>query len=272
MLDRRQSLDTVFDPAGGDRAWLALPERDRRLARAILTTALRHHGTIDAALARLIERRPRKAGALFRILEMSAAQILFMEVADHAAVATAMDLVVADRDARHFKGLANAVLRRLAREGGTILDTLDQPRLDTPDWLWQRWSKAYGENDARRIAEANRIEPSLDLTVREDPAGWAEKLGGIVLPTGSIRLIQSGPVEDLPGYIEGAWWVQDAAAALPPRLLDRNRRQARRRPLRRAGRQDRGAGARRRQGHRRRHLGGAARAACFEPRAIGPVR
>ena len=182
VLDDRQPLDGLIDPADAGSAFNRLAERDRRLARAIVSTALRHRGEIDAALDRLIDRRPRRSGALFRILEIAAAQILFMEVADHAAVSTAMDQIGSDRDGRHFKGLANAVLRRLARERDAILDATDAPRLDTPDWLWTRWTKAYGEETTRRIAEAHLVEPSLDLSVKSEPPGWAEKLGGIVLP------------------------------------------------------------------------------------------
>ena len=219
VLDRRQPLDALFDPSAGDKAWRALPERDRRLARAIVTAALRHHGEIEAALARLIERPPRRAGQLFRILEVAAAQLLYLDVPDHAAVSVAMDQVTADRDALHFKGLANAVLRRMARERETILAGLDTPRVAVPDWLWRRWVGTYGEDAARRIAAANLEEPALDLTVKADPERWAEQLGGIVLPTGSVRLVADGAVPDLPGFAEGAWWVQDAAAALPPRLL-----------------------------------------------------
>ncbi|MBN9021488.1 MAG: methyltransferase domain-containing protein [Rhizobiales bacterium] len=218
-LDRRQPFDNSFDAAHGDAAWRALPERDRRLVRAIVTTALRRHGETEAVLARLIERPPRRAGRLFRILEVAAVQILHMDVPDHAAVSVAMEQVGADRDAAHFKGLANAVLRRVARERQAILAAIDMPRRAVPDWLWQRWVAAYGEADAGRIAAANLEEPSLDLTVRSDPALWAEKVGGVVLPTGSVRLIQDGPVEALAGFAEGAWWVQDAAAALPPRLF-----------------------------------------------------
>ena len=219
VLDRRQPFDVVFDGTTGDDAWRALPERDRRLVRAIVTTALRRHGETEAVLARLIERPPRRAGGLFRILEVAAVQILHLDVPDHAAVSVAMEQVGADRDGSHFKGLANAVLRRMARERATILSGLDMPRLAVPDWLWARWVATWGAESATRIAAANLEEPSLDLTVRADAAGWATRLGGIVLPTGSVRLIQDGPVEALPGFPEGAWWVQDAAAALPPRLF-----------------------------------------------------
>jgi 16S rRNA (cytosine967-C5)-methyltransferase len=220
ILERKRPLDHLIDPSDGDKAYRALPPRDRRLVHAIVATALRHRGEIAAALGQMMERKPPKsAGRLPRILEIAAAQILFMDVADHATVSIAVDQVAADKDALHFKGLANAVLRRLAREKTAIRAGLDAPRLDTPEWLWRRWTKTYGEAVARRIAEAHLVEPALDLSVRSDPADWAQKLGGIVLPPGSVRFVPSGPVEELSGYADGEWWVQDAAAALPARLF-----------------------------------------------------
>jgi 16S rRNA (cytosine967-C5)-methyltransferase len=213
VLDRGHSLDALLDEGGSP----ALPPRDRALARAIVGTALRRHGEIAGLLQRLIERPP-KGGPLMRILEVALTQLLFMEVADHAAVSLAMADVAADQVATRYKGLANAVLRRVARERDAILATLD-PALNTPPWLATRWAKAYGDDGARRIAAAHLVEPALDLSVRSDPAGWAERLGGIALPTGTVRVAASGPVTALPGYEEGAWWVQDAAAALPARLL-----------------------------------------------------
>lgn len=220
VLDRRQPLDQLLDPSTGDEGYRTLPPRDRRLVHAIVATALRRHGEIGAALDRLIERPlPRRAGNLRCILEIGAAQLLFMEIADHAVVSVALEQLGADRNARHFKALANAVLRRLALDKIALRADLDAARLDTPDWLWQRWSARYGEATTRKIAEAHLVEPGLDLTVKDDPEGWAERLGGIVLPTGSVRLVPSGPIEDLAGYGDGQWWVQDAAAALPVRLL-----------------------------------------------------
>lgn len=63
------------------------------------------------------------------------------------------------------------------------------------------------------------IEPALDLTVKTDPAGWAQRLGGLLLPTGSVRLSNNGRIAEIEGYESGAWWVQDAAAALPVKCL-----------------------------------------------------
>ncbi len=219
VLDEHRSLDAALDGDGSDSGYAALAPRDRALARAIVGAALRHHGEITAVLGRLIERPPRSAGNFARIVETAAAQILFMGIADHAAVSIAIDQIAADPAARRYKALANAVLRRLAREGTELLAGVDAVVADTPSWLWQRWCATYGEADARRIADAHRLEPYLDLTVKSDPAAWAGRLDGTVLPTGTVRTIASGAIDALPGFADGAWWVQDAAAALPARLV-----------------------------------------------------
>jgi 16S rRNA (cytosine967-C5)-methyltransferase len=213
-------LDALVDPEAGDPAFRQLQARDRALARAIVATTLRRRGQILAALDRLMERGvPPRSGRLASILETAAAQILFLDVPAYAAVSTAMADAGADRHARHFKPLVNGVLRRLAREREAFLAAEDAERINTPVWLWQRWVAAYGEATVRKIAAAHLIEPSLDLTVKGDPQGWAEKLGGIALPNGTVRLLPSGPIEAIPGYAAGEWWVQNAAAALPARLL-----------------------------------------------------
>ncbi|MEA2822261.1 MAG: rRNA (cytosine967-C5)-methyltransferase, partial [Bradyrhizobium sp.] len=148
------------------------------------------------------------------------AQIMFLDIPDHAAVDLSVRLVQADRRDIRYAGLVYAVLRRIARgEGAAALAKLEPLDLDTPEWLRARWVKAYGADTAHAIARANRLEPPLDLTVKADPERWAAELGGIVLPTGSVRLAAHGPIPALPGYGDGAWWVQDAAAALPARLF-----------------------------------------------------
>ena len=142
----------------------------------------------------------------------------FFNVPDHAAVDLAVRVAQTDRRAAPFAGLINAVLRRLTREGAARLAALDPSSLDAPDWLMARWIATYGDATARAIAAANSQEPALDVTVKSDPEFWAAKFGGRVLATGSVRLVAPGAVGALPGFAEGAWWVQDAAAALPARL------------------------------------------------------
>ena len=223
VLRRHRALDEMLegnDVLAATAALAALDERDRALTRALVAVVLRRLGTLRHLLGLLLDRGlPEKAPRVETALLLGAAQILFLDVPDHAAVDLAVRLAREDRNALHFAGLVNAVLRRVTREGAEKLAALDTPVLDTPPWLFARWTKTYGEATARDIAAANGREPALDLTVKSDAAAWAAKLGGRVLPTGSVRAISHGTVTALPGFDEGAWWVQDAAAALPARLF-----------------------------------------------------
>lgn len=217
VLRRRRPLDEILESA---KAATALAERDRALLRALLGVVLRRLGTLRRLLAMFLDRGlPPQAPRVESALLLGAAQILFLNVPDHAAVDLAVRLAQADPRAAPFAGLVNAVLRRVTREGAARLATLDAVALDTPDWLMARWTAAYGAATARAIAAANGHEAALDVTVKSDPEFWAAKLDGRVLATGSVRVVARGAVDALPGFAEGAWWVQDAAAALPARLF-----------------------------------------------------
>ena len=215
MLRRRAPLDETFD---GLARKAELPPRDEALARAIAVVSFRRFGTIRKALGeRMAKGLPKDAGAL-ALLASAAAQILFLDVPDHAAVDVTVRLTQSERPLQHLAGLVNAVLRRLARERAAILAIDDPLTVDTPDWLARRWRTHYG-TAAQAIAEAHRRGGAVDLTVRDNPAGEAERLNGTLLATGTVRLNDRTPIRDLPGYAEGRWWVQDAAAALPAWLL-----------------------------------------------------
>jgi len=214
-LRRRMALDDLFDELAG-RA--GLEGRDEALARAIAVVTFRRLGTLRHAVRSRLDKGLPKDRGLLELLLVGAAQILFLDVPDHAAVDTAVGLARAEPQLRHAAGLVNAVLRRISRERDAILSEAD-PWVDTPDWLRERWTDAYGEEQARAIAEAHRTTPAVDLSVKDDPDAWAERLNALLLPTGSLRLRERTPIRDLPGFAEGAWWVQDAAAALPARLL-----------------------------------------------------
>src|SRR5260221_13824242 len=110
-------------------------------------------------------------------------------------------------------------MRRVRGEGRSVSEVGDEPRHNPLVWLWNAWADSFGAPAAPAIATVHLAEPPLDLTARDAPSDWAERLGGRLLPTGSIRLDDPGLVTALPGYDEGAWWVQDAAAVLPARLL-----------------------------------------------------
>jgi 16S rRNA (cytosine967-C5)-methyltransferase len=220
VLRRSRPLDEQLDGRGGHPGLTGLADRDRALVRRIVATVLRRLGTLRHLIGTFLDRGlPADAPRVETALLIGAAQIILIEIPDHAAVDLSVRLVQADRRSSRYAGLVNAVLRRVAQTGRERLADVDTVALDTPVWLLERWSRTYGDDTARAIARANAQEPSLDLTVRKDAATWAERLRGRVLPTGTVRTIAHGPVQLLPGYSEGAWWVQDAAAALPVRLL-----------------------------------------------------
>lgn len=210
-----ETLERMLPESGLDAA-------DASLARAIVVTAFRRLGTIQQAIdARLDRGSPRKSGPFEPIVTAAAAQILFLDVPDHAAVDIAIRQLHEDPRSARYAALGNAVLRRLARERDAVLAEAQAEVFgDTPDWLVESWCTAYGEDTAAAIAQIHREEPPLDLSVKADPAGWAEKLDGIALPIGSVRLRERRAIAGLPGFDEGDWWVQDAAAALPVKLLN----------------------------------------------------
>ncbi|MEZ5812369.1 MAG: RsmB/NOP family class I SAM-dependent RNA methyltransferase [Rhizobiaceae bacterium] len=221
IVDRRTPADGLTDDHHGHPQYLALEPRDRALVRAILATTLRYRMTISAMLAERLDRPlPANAATLGHILHVALAQMLFLDVPDRAAVDLAVAHAGDDPRTRRFAGLVNAVLRAIGRRKTARLPTVLEKTVDAPDWFAARLAGVYGDEKATAILEAHRRPAPVDLTVRDQPQAWAERLGGIVTPTGSVRLAKlDGPVGALPGYEEGAWWVQDAAAALPSRLL-----------------------------------------------------
>lgn len=221
FLMRSLPLDETLDRVLSGPDGKGLSDRDRGLARAIAMAATRRLGTIGEVLMKRLEKGlPDHSGRLESILVAGVAQLLYLDLPDHAAVDLSVRLVQADPEARRFIKLANGLLRTIARERDVILADDDPLNRDTPEWLAAKWVQAYGEEGAKKIAAANMQEASVDLTVKSDAAGWAERLDAVVLSTGSVRLKGRTNVISLPGYGEGAWWVQDAAAALPAMLLD----------------------------------------------------
>ena len=223
VLDRGRALDDALAVELATGPGAGLEPRDRGLARLIAATVLRRKGELEAVIGTFIGKPlPDDRGLLTPILLCAAAQLVLLEIAPHAVLNIAVEQCRRDRGARRFDRLANAVLRRTSERGREILAGLPGARLDLPDWMWRRWVASYGEATAEAIARASLVEAALDLSVRSagDAADWAARLGGTLLPAGTIRLTSPGVrVEELPGFSDGSWWVQDAAAALPARLL-----------------------------------------------------
>lgn len=214
------ALDERFLATAVPNRVAGLDPRDRALVRSIATVAVRRLGAIRRILTQLLDKgMPRNSGQFEWIAIGGLAQILYMDTPDHAAVDLAVRAAKADTKTQGFAGVLNAILRSAIRERDKLLAEIDPLADETPGWLGQRWRRAWGDERAAAIAAAHLREPTLDITVREDVAGWAEKLGGRVLPTGSVRVAAHTPVPELPGFDDGQWWVQDAAAALPARLL-----------------------------------------------------
>src|SRR6185369_5668000 len=167
VLRRRRPLDAELDGAEAHPGLAALADRDRALVRKLVATVLRRVGTLRHLLGKFLERGfPSDAPRVETVLLIGAAQVLFLDVPDHAAVNLSVRLVQADRRAAKYPGLINAVLRRVAREGKDALAALDPVPLDTPEWLFARWQKSFGDAAARAIAIAHGHEPPLDLTVK----------------------------------------------------------------------------------------------------------
>ncbi len=220
VVDARTPLDGMVDSEHGHPQYRALPLNDRALVRAILRAALRFRGTIERLVsARLRAPLPPNASALRHILHVGAAQILYLDLPDSAAVDLAVTHAKSDPRTLRFSGLVNGLLRGLSRDKSELPDLVAQGG-NAPDWFANALEAAYGADKAQVILRAHGTEAPVDFSVKGEPARWAEALNGIVLPTGTVRVPRLGfPVPELPGFGEGEWWVQDAAASLPARLL-----------------------------------------------------
>ncbi|MCP8882871.1 MFS transporter [Devosia sp. XJ19-1] len=193
--------------------------RDRALANRLITTALRRQGQINAMLGDLLDKGlPAKAGSFEAVLRLSLAQLVFLpDLGAHSALFLAVEAIKRDAKARHLSGLMNAVLRR-AQANSARYGLMEEHLL--PDAFAQRWIEAYGAEAVARFADALVDGAPLDLTLRDDDPDLIEALGAERLLADSVRVeIRDRPVEALPGYDEGRWWVQDVAAAIPARLL-----------------------------------------------------
>ncbi len=208
-LSRRAGLDEGLSHP----ALAALEPRDRAFARALVMATLRWLGPIDTALQARLKKAPPER--IVNVLRLGAAQLLVLKTPAHAAVGATVDLAAAQKGGAALKGLVNAVLRGLTREP----PNLDDPDLMAPTWLAARWRAAYGPDNAAAIAALIGAEPATDVTPKADAGDLASALEAEPLPGGSLRVGLKGEVSTWPGFAEGRWWVQDASAAIPARLL-----------------------------------------------------
>ncbi len=209
-----EARETLSDAAAA-AAGLTAPDRARAQRLALAT--LRHIEPADAILKALLRKGP--PPAIRAILRLATVEIMAEGGDPHGVVNAAVSLArAAGRQEAGFAGLVNAVLRKAAATPSEVW--AGSPAQTLPGWLRGRLMSAYGSAATRAIEAAHRQGAATDLTPRDgDAEALAERVGGTVLPTGSLRLKAGGAISDLPGYAAGAWWVQDAAAALPARAL-----------------------------------------------------
>ncbi len=214
---QKRSMDEALAQSVG---FGGLAGRDRGFVRVLVSIVLKRARQMDTVLEKLL-REPvseLKPPQIINIFRLGIAQFSFLETPAHAVVNTTVELAAAE-GIEHHKPLVNAVLRRLTREGFPQMDARDAGRENTPEWLWRQWMHDYGVETALDIAAANLLEAPVDFSTKGSPDQWAQALEAILLPTGSLRKESSGFVPELPGFAEGAWWIQNAAAAMPVKLL-----------------------------------------------------
>ncbi|HEU4839056.1 MAG TPA: RsmB/NOP family class I SAM-dependent RNA methyltransferase [Micavibrio sp.] len=217
ILGQKKMLDTVLIE---ERYFADLPVRDRPLVRMMVSTVLRRKGQLDDLIARALDREAPRPETLKWILYLGIAQILFMDVANHAAVDTSVTLA-GEAGLEGKKGFVNAILRRMTNEGNGWLDAQDAAALNVPAWLYRQWIASYGIVRAKDIANALLQQAPLDITAKQsvDQTQLAKDLSAKILPTNSLRREEGGLVEELTGFSSGYWWIQDAASALPVKLM-----------------------------------------------------
>ncbi len=215
-IDKGKPLDSAW---AADRHFASMSPSDKAFTQLLVKTVLRRLGQIDELIGKFLEHPlTSKTARITHILRLGIAQLIWLETPPHAAVHSSVEMTKQIKMEK-FSGLINAVLKRVIKEGREIIEKQDAAKLNTPQWLWDAWEKAYGAEKTRKIADMHMTEPPLDITVKDDPASWAEQLGGVVLPTGSVRLRDAKNITHLKGFADGGWWVQDVAATIPARLL-----------------------------------------------------
>ncbi|TAL27874.1 MAG: methyltransferase domain-containing protein [Alphaproteobacteria bacterium] len=217
ILFQKRTIDEAFSHVAGLEH---MPGRDKAFVRLLVSVVLKRAREMDAALSKLLTEplQNLKPPQLVNIFRLGIAQFAFLETPPHAAVNTTVELAEAEGIAHH-KPLVNAVMRRLTREGMERVDARDAGRMNTPEWLWNEWMRNYGVETALAIAAANLEEAPVDFSVKSHPDQWAQTLDAVLLPTGSLRKRTGGFIPDLPGFTQGSWWIQNAAAAIPAKLF-----------------------------------------------------
>ena len=208
--DQRRLMAELI--AGGALAHLAGDDRAR--AQRLATETLRGLDRADRLLKPYLTKAPPLT--IRNILRLGAWEIIHGAAA-HGVVNDMVQIAGLGKRTATLKGLVNAVLRKIADLPAGTWDSLPTPAL--PAWLREPLVDAWGRKPVAAMEQAHFAGAALDITAKTDPSAVAALTGGTLLPSGSVRLTDAGQVSRLPGYNEGLWWVQDAAAAIPVQVL-----------------------------------------------------
>lgn len=219
IVDDHKTIDQTCDPVNGINQFTALDPRDQALAKAIAITTLRHYRRIGVILSKIYNRKPpQRARILIHAIETAAAQILFMDVPASAAVNLAISIIRNNKPTERFAGFANAVLRSLERDIDNLLEKSENAH-PFPAWMFKKLCSDHGKEKVKLSGLALGNKSNLDLTPKSNNADLTQTIEAILIPTNSFRLKTDKPINELEGFEDGNWWVQDIAASLPAKLI-----------------------------------------------------
>jgi len=213
VIRNKKPLTRLFDSLDDN-----IEARDRAFIYLLVLTTLRHIGEIDHALGLFLKKKP--DGMTQDILRLGVSQIIFIGSSPHAAVDTSVKLAQ-NLGREGLSGLVNAVLRKVSTNRQKIISRKYSPFINTPDWLQESWETAYGKDEAIKISQSHMFDPLIDITFKYPELNELKENGleSLILPNGSLRIRKPKRVNELPGFKEGNWWVQDAAAVYPAKIL-----------------------------------------------------
>lgn len=192
-------------------------ENDLPFANMLVLTALRRYVALRAVLHSFLSKKiPHKHRFAEYLLILAECEILYMQTAPYAVINETVANIRKTTD-KFLGGMANAVLRKVLAQKNDLIQKIENYNLIPQSFL--PILQGYNNNDIKQIAQSIVAQPPLDLTVKQNPEEWAQKLQGTLLPNGSVRLFNNPKIQNLTGYTEGEWWVQDVAASLPVQIL-----------------------------------------------------
>lgn len=194
-----------------------ISETERPFGNMLLLTTLRRLENLKQILQKFLHKKiPAKDKAVYYVLLLGAAEILYLATPDYAAINEYVN--IAKKKAGRFPaGMVNAVLRQIAAQKENLNTVFNKGAF--PLEFKRILIKDYKVEEIKKMEEILHYEPPLDIIPKQDAVGWAQKLNAVLFSNGTLRLAKADKVSELEGYAQGQWWVQDLAASLPVLLL-----------------------------------------------------